>query len=543
MSLQNITGNDLVRFVKAGCIRLEHNRDEIDLLNVFPVPDGDTGTNMYLTLLAAVKEGEKNSTAPLGKVAKSISMGSLMGARGNSGVILSQVFRGIVKVLEGKEKANAQDLANALKVGSETAYKSVMKPVEGTILTVVREVAHACESYARTESDIVAVLIKGVEVGYKTLEKTPQMLPILKEAGVVDAGGQGFLYFLEGAIEGLAQEKDIKLDTYKEVKTEAKGDNSLKEIDIEFQYCTELLLKGKKLNTDDIKDHLNPLGDSMMVVGMEDIAKVHIHTNHPGKVLETCLQWGQLSDIKINNMIEEAHEHLNNVESQQPEPQPINEKEIGIVAVGIGEGIVQILESLGVDKVVQGGQTMNPSTEDLLNACEQIESNKIIILPNNSNIILAAEQVKYLTDKEIEIIPTKSIMQAITALIAYNPDGSIDEVAENMKKEIEVVKFAEITYAVRDTTINNLDIVEGDIIGIINGEISTKGSDISQTISDVLAKIVDDEIELITIIYGDSITEEEAIKEKQQIESTYSDYEIEMHYGGQPHYPFLLAVE
>jgi DAK2 domain fusion protein YloV len=341
------------------------------MLNVFPVPDGDTGTNMYLTLLSAVKEGEKNSREPLGKVAKAISMGSLMGARGNSGVILSQIFRGMAKVLENREQANALDLALALRAGADTAYKAVMKPVEGTILTIAREVARVCETRAREGDDILATLLAGVQEGYKTLDRTPSMLPILKEAGVVDAGGTGLLIFLEGVIDGLAQEKDIRLDEYKEKLAPAEkkrpGEALLK---LEFQYCTEVLIKGQGLEADDIKDHLQPLGDSMLVVGGDEIIKVHIHSNHPGKVLETCLQFGSLGDIKINNMLEEVHEHINNWEA----PNNTYAKKIGLVAVGAGAGIVEILSSLGVDGIVEGGQTMNPSTEDLLNACNNVDA-------------------------------------------------------------------------------------------------------------------------------------------------------------------------
>lgn len=544
MSLVYITGKDLVRTVKAGCIKLEHNRDKVDLLNVFPVPDGDTGTNMYLTLLSAVKEGEKHQDETLGKVAKAISMGSLMGARGNSGVILSQIFRGLAKVLEGKEKASAADLALALKAGADTAYKAVMKPVEGTILTVIRDIARSCEIEAKKQDDIVAVLMNGILTGRETLKMTPTMLPILKEAGVVDSGGQGLIYFLEGAVEGLAQEKDIPLDVYWE-QSVSTNQRFHKEIDLEFMYCTEVLIKGSNLETDDIKDHLAPLGDSMLVVGGDDIVKVHIHSNHPGKVLETCLQFGALSDIKINNMLEETHEHLNNwaeIENQDPTAQ-ISAKNLGLVAVGAGDGIIEVLKSLGVDKVVEGGQTMNPSTEDLLHACEQVNAQRIIILPNNSNIIMAAQQVKELIQKDIQIVPTKSVMQAVTALVAYDPSGKLDEVAMAMDEEMQVVKYAEVTHAVRNTTIKGLDIKEGNIIGMINGEIEVVGSGLSEIVTGLLNKMIDEDSELITIFYGDDIAKESAMTLKQQLTELFAQCELEMHYGGQPHYSYLLSVE
>lgn len=545
MSLVYITGKDLVRTIKAGCIKLEHNRDKVDLLNVFPVPDGDTGTNMYLTLLSAVKEGEKHQDEPLGKVAKAISTGSLMGARGNSGVILSQIFRGMAKILEGKNRANAAELAQALKSGSDTAYKAVMKPVEGTILTVIRDIARSCEAEARKQQDIVAVLMAGIETGHQTLKKTPTMLPILKEAGVVDSGGQGLLYFLEGAVEGLAQEKEIALDEYRE-KTVSGNQLLNKPVEITFGYCTEVLIKGSNLETDDIKDHLAPLGDSMLVVGGDDIVKVHIHSNHPGKVLETCLQFGALSDIKINNMIEETHEHLNNwaeLEQQNNSVPAKPAKNVGLVAVGAGDGIIEILKSLGVDEVVEGGQTMNPSTEDLLKACEEVNAPGIIILPNNSNIIMAATQVKDLCSKAIDIVPTKSVMQAVTALVAYDPAGVQEKVAKAMQEEMQVVKYAEITHAVRNTTINGLDIKEGNIIGMINGQFEAVGDQPAQVVIELLQKMTNEDSELITIFYGEGISEQDAAELKQQLAEMFNECELEIHYGGQPHYSYLLSVE
>ncbi|PKM75753.1 MAG: dihydroxyacetone kinase [Firmicutes bacterium HGW-Firmicutes-15] len=540
MSLLSINGNDLIRSVKAGCIRLEHNREQVDLLNVFPVPDGDTGTNMYLTLLAAVKEGEKHQQEPLGKVAKAISMGSLMGARGNSGVIMSQIFRGIAKVLEGKEEANAIEVAQALRAGSETAYKAVMKPVEGTILTVIREIAGACEKEANEDNDILASLLTGIQVGYRTLEKTPTMLPILKEAGVVDAGGRGLIYFLEGLVDGLAHEKDIILDVYKEKMSSLGGGIVDKApIELAYNYCTEVLVKGGSLDVGDIKDHLSPLGDSMLVVGDEDLVKVHIHSNHPGKVLETCLQFGSLSDIKVNNMLEEVHEQRNNWEEEKT-PKP---NKIGLVAVGVGDGIIKILKNLGVDEVVEGGQTMNPSTEDLFNACNEVDADQIIILPNNGNVIMAAEQVKHLCEKQVEIVPTRSVMQSISALIAYNSAGDLAEVVSAMNQEMQNVRYAEVTYAVRDSAVNGLDIKEGDIIGIINGKISLKGTTVEAVVLVLMEEIQAENSELITLFYGADIIENQAMQLKGKLMGKYPDSEVEMHYGGQPHYSYLLSVE
>lgn len=543
MALEKINGIDWIRSIKAGCIKLEHNRDKVDLLNVFPVPDGDTGTNMYLTLLSAVKEGEKNREEAIGKAAKALSMGSLMGARGNSGVIMSQVFRGMAKVLEGKKVANSMDIAQALKVGSDTAYKAVMKPVEGTILTVIRETARACEEEASKNPDIIGCLVAAIRKGYETLEKTPRMLPVLKEAGVVDAGGQGLLYFLEGLVEGLAGEKEIELDTYRETKTVLTRQMAEKEIALEFQYCTELLIKGKNLDPDDMKDHLAPLGDSMLVVGDEELVKVHIHSNHPGKVLETCLQWGDLSDIKINNMLEEAHEHLQNWEETSEINDKKYSKKLGLVAVGVGEGIIKILKSLGVDKVVEGGQTMNPSTEDILTACNETDAESVIVLPNNSNVILAAEQAAALCEKEVKVVPTRSVMQAVTALIAYDPEGDIEEVAGAMSEEIEGVKWGEITYAVKDSAFNGLKIKEGDIIGIEEGKIVLTAASDNEALKQLLERMADEDSELITLFYGDKITGEEADNLKEELMELYPDCDVEVHYGGQPHYSYLVSVE
>ena len=541
MSLTYITGSDLVRSVKSGCINLEHNRDSVDLLNVFPVPDGDTGTNMYLTLLSAVKEGEKVQDKPLGKVAKAISMGSLMGARGNSGVILSQIFRGMARILEGKEEANAIDIALALKAGSDTAYEAVMKPVEGTILTVILEVSRACEDEARKNGDIVATLLAGIKAGHITLKKTPMMLPILKEAGVVDAGGKGLLLFLEGTLQGLALEKDIELSSYEPAEVDKVTDKADISLELEFQYCTEVLVRGSGLDIADMRDHLAPLGDSMLVVGDEEIVKVHIHSNHPGKVLETCLQWGQLTDIKINNMLEEAHERLLNMES--PDEKTNNYKKIGLVAVAAGAGLVTILKSLGVDIVVEGGQTMNPSTQDLLDACNQINADAVILLPNNSNIIMAAEQVVQLADKQVVVIPTRSVMQAVAALMSYQPEGQLDEVVQSMSEQYGEVKYAEVTHAVRDSSMNGLHIKEGDIIGLIEDKIELATDNITETVKQLLEKMVNEDSSLITLYYGEEIEVSQVEAMKAELEEIYPECEVELYWGGQPHYSYFISIE
>ncbi len=545
MEFLNIDGNDLIRAVKSGFIKLEHERDRVDALNVFPVPDGDTGTNMYLTLQSAVKEGEKHRGESLAAVAKAISNGSLMGARGNSGVILSQIFRGFAKVMEGKKGATAPDLALGLKAGADTAYEAVMKPVEGTILTIIRELARTAEAEAKKDADIVRVLLATIKAGHQTLQKTPLMLPILREAGVVDAGGQGLIIFFEGALEGLAHGREITLERYEEYPESAGRREKRPEesIDLDFQYCTETLIKGIELDPAEIKEHLAPLGDSMLVVGGEELVKVHIHSNHPGKVLESCLQWGSLSDIKINNMAEEVHEHQENW-PQLGEINPAQaEKNIGLVVVGAGSGIVQILRNLGVDVVVEGGQTMNPSIEDLLTACQEVDAPNVIILPNNSNIIMAAEQAQQLSDKPVAVVPSKSVMQAITALIAFNPEMELEEVAQDMIDEMKQVRYGEVTYAVRDSQFNGLEIKSGDTIGIIEDEISLIAENADEAVMKILDKIAGGDNELITLFYGEEISEETANGLKERITKSYPDYEVDIHYGGQPHYRYLLSVE
>lgn len=548
MQSLNIDGRDLVRVVKAGCIKLEQNREEVNLLNVFPVPDGDTGTNMYLTLLSAVKEGEKNADESLGKVAKAISMGSLMGARGNSGVILSQIFRGIAKVLENKETIDAMTMADALKSGTETAYKAVMKPVEGTILTVIRSVADACQCEAEKDNDLMSTLLYGIQEGYKTLEKTPQMLPVLKEAGVVDAGGQGLLYFLQGVVEGIASEKDLDFAAYR-TRISVKDEQAAvtETVNLDYLYCTELLIKGSGLDAEVIKDRLGSLGDSMLVVGEDELVKVHIHSNHPGKVLETALRYGQISDVKINNMAEEVHENKLIKEELARAAETVAtvvEDRIGVVAVAAGEGVAEILASLGVEEIVQGGQTMNPSAEDLLNACMRINTSKVIILPNNGNIILAAEQVTHLcTEKQVAVVPTKSVMQAIAALISFTTDADLEEVVEEMKEEMSRVQYGEITFAVRDSAMNGLDIKTGDILGLVNGKICCKAEGRDEALDQILERMMNEEAEIITLLYGDGVTEEEAEATQVRVSEKYEGCEIELHYGGQAYYAYLVSVE
>jgi len=531
VGLQFIDGFDMVRMIQTGVILLEKNKARVDALNVFPVPDGDTGTNMYLTLLSAAHEAEKRLDQNIGKVSKGIAMGSLMGARGNSGVILSQVFRGMSKELENKDRIDARGLAAALQAGSDAAYKAVMKPVEGTILTIVREVARAAAAASKKTDDIVEVMQAALESGNRMLERTPQMLPVLKEAGVVDSGGQGFLYLFEGMILALSSEEISTAQLQSTVLLPSEVEKEPE--NLEYQYCTETLIKGFRMDIDRIREELEPLGDSVLVVGEQDMVKVHIHSNHPGKVLEVCLAWGTLHDIKINNMEEETQARLESLAET---------KNTGLVAVGQGDGWVEIMKSLGVDQVVNGGQTMNPSTEDLLRAVSDTRAHGVIILPNNKNVIMAAEQAMRLSEKPVRVVPTTSITQAVAALVAYEGEADVDQVAEAMAEEIGRVKTGEVTNAVKDSSINGLSIKEGDYIGLIDDKVVANGDSAEQMVMVLLESMAPDG-DLISIFYGADVNEDQATKLRELVEEKYPDYDIEIHYGGQPFYQYLISVE
>ena len=543
MNVEHIDGIDLARMLKAGCIKVEEKKDQVNALNVFPVPDGDTGTNMYLTLMAAAREIDKQLSPSIGRAAAAISRGSLMGARGNSGVILSQVFRGIAKRLEGMERAAARDLGEALQLGADTAYRAVMKPVEGTILTVIREVARAAVAEARENPDIVAALLAAVDHGNQVLARTPQMLPALQEAGVVDAGGQGLLYFIEGALEALALDKDISLVRDEKPRPGPRGRQA--DIILDFQYCTEVLVTGNELDTEAITNQLAGWGDSLLVVGDSEMVKVHVHSNHPGQVLENCLQFGSLHDIKINNMVEESRQREESLQHLLTSEAGIGEsnQHLGVVAVAVGSGIGRIFESLGVNQLVDGGQTMNPSTEDIAAACQSVKADNIIVLPNNSNIVMAAQQAKQLCDQVVEVIPTRGIMQGIAAMVAYDSGGELDEVISAMVEQMEHVKSAEVTYAVRDSVVNGLQIEEGNILGIVDGEVEIVTDSVNDTVIQLLEELIGEEDELVTLIYGEEVDKEDAERLRAILEELYPTVDIEMHFGGQSHYYYFLSVE
>ena len=536
----------------AGAKNLEVKKEWINELNVFPVPDGDTGTNMTLTIMSAVKEVNNLEDVQMTSLAKAISSGSLRGARGNSGVILSQLLRGFTKGIRDLEELDAVALARAVDKGVETAYKAVMKPKEGTILTVARGVADKALELAEDAEDLQTFLEDVLEEGRRVLAKTPDMLPVLKEAGVVDSGGQGLMVVLEGAFDAfMGKEVDLTFDggeSAKVVKITSQA-----EADIKFGYCTEFIIVYNKEFTAedevDFKAYLSSLGDSIVCVADDEVVKIHVHTNDPGLAIQRALTYGSLSRIKIDNMREEHQEKLikdaEKIAAQQAEEAAkAPKKEVGFISVSIGEGFGQIFRDLGVDYLIEGGQTMNPSTEDMLNAISKVNAEHIFILPNNKNIILAANQAKPLTkDKDIIVIPTKTVPQGITAVINYVPEKSVEDNEKDMTEEITRVKTGQITYAVRDTHIDDKEIHEGDIMGIGDHGMLAVGKEVAAVAKETVEQMVDDETELISIYYGEGFTEEEAEKLAGELEEQYDYCDVEVNCGGQPIYYCIISVE
>ena len=536
----------------AGAKNLEVKKEWINELNVFPVPDGDTGTNMTLTIMSAVKEVNNLEDVQMTSLAKAISSGSLRGARGNSGVILSQLLRGFTKGIRDLEELDAVALARAVDKGVETAYKAVMKPKEGTILTVARGVADKALELAEDAEDLQTFLEDVLEEGRSVLAKTPDMLPVLKEAGVVDSGGQGLMVVLEGAFDAfMGKEVDLTFDGGESAKVVKITPQA--EADIKFGYCTEfIIVLNKEFTAEDevdFKAYLSSLGDSIVCVADDEVVKIHVHTNDPGLAIQRALTYGSLSRIKIDNMREEHQEKLikdaEKIAAQQAEEAAkAPKKEVGFISVSIGEGFGQIFRDLGVDYLIEGGQTMNPSTEDMLNAISKVNAEHIFILPNNKNIILAANQAKALTkDKDIIVIPTKTVPQGITAVINYVPEKSVEDNEKDMTEEITRVKTGQITYAVRDTHIDDKEIHEGDIMGIGDHGMLAVGKEVAAVAKETVEQMVDDETELISIYYGEGFTEEEAEKLAGELEEQYDYCDVEVNCGGQPIYYCIISVE
>lgn len=538
----------LARMFLAGAANIEAKKEFINELNVFPVPDGDTGTNMSLTIMAAAKEVAAMENPSMQSLAKAISSGSLRGARGNSGVILSQLFRGFTKAIRDTEEIDVLALATALEKAKETAYKAVMKPKEGTILTVAKGLAEKAAELAVTVDDLNEFIPQVLEYGDYVLSKTPDMLPVLKEAGVVDSGGQGLMEVLKGAYDAFLG-KDIDYAAIAPTNTgvvNKMGTES--EVDIKFGYCTEFIIMTEREFSEkderEFKAYLESIGDSIVCVADEDIVKIHVHTNDPGLAIQKALTFGQLSRMKIDNMREEHQEKLIKEAEKQAKQEKTEQKEFGFIAVSIGEGLNDIFKELGVDYIIEGGQTMNPSTDDMLNAIDQVNAKHVFIFPNNKNITLAANQAKSLVkDREVIVIPTKTVPQGITAIINFVPDMTAEENEELMLEEIKRVRTGQVTYAVRDTHIDDKEIHKDDIMGIGDEGILSVGTEIFETTLELLEQLVDEDSELISIYYGADVSEEDATKLAEEIESRYPDIDIDTQFGGQPIYYYVLAVE
>ncbi|MHB8076874.1 DAK2 domain-containing protein [Desulfosporosinus fructosivorans] len=548
----------------AGAKALELKKHDVDALNVFPVPDGDTGTNMFLTIQSAARDSEKVTSQAISDVAAAASMGSLMGARGNSGVILSQLLRGIAKGFEGLLTANPLQVAQALQAGVDTAYKAVMKPVEGTILTVSKETAKAALTKAKGGGSLIETLQDAHNKGMECLAKTPDMLPVLKQAGVVDAGGQGFLIILGGWIAVLKGET-VTPDSHDEVGQKTAPSNQdthdiqrefMRIEDLDYPYCTEFLIKGTDLRVERIRQDLKDRGDSLLVVGTPEVIKIHVHVKNPGKILEYAIQWGSLHQVQIHNMLEQNE---NMAHSMKTEPTELTEalfdetstfsetqpmKEFGLVAVVMGQGIADVYKSLGVDEVVYGGQTMNPSTEDLAEAVRKISARHVFILPNNGNIIMAARQVSdIIQDRGVSVISSKSIPQGISALLSFNSEGEAEANVKNMERALGNVVSGEVTYAVRDSQFGTINISSGDILGLVEDTIVTSGQSLFEVAQATLEKMDWKIHDLVTIFYGEETKQEEVERLENWLKEENPNVEVEVHPGRQPLYYYIFGVE
>ena len=555
MGMNYIDAEMLKKAFLAGAKGLEANKEWINELNVFPVPDGDTGTNMTMTILSAAREVAAIEKPTMESLAKAISSGSLRGARGNSGVILSQLFRGFTKEIKTVDVITTTTLANAFNRGTETAYKAVMKPKEGTILTVAKGMAEKASELVSQTEDIIEFAQKVIEHGDYVLSQTPEMLPILKEAGVVDSGGQGLMQVLKGCLDGLmGKEIDLTALGADKAPKALQSGGAAGDFDIQYGYCTEFIINIEKAYNQktehEFKGYLESIGDSIVVVSDDDMVKVHVHTNDPGLAIQKALTYGSLSRMKIDNMREEHQERLikdaEKLAKEQKEEEKAGEprKTYGFIAVSIGEGMSEIFKGIGADYLIEGGQTMNPSTEDMLNAIDRVNADTIYILPNNKNIILAAEQARSLVkDKKIVVVPSKTVPQGITAMINFAPDLSPEENLELMIQEMGRVKSGQITYAVRNTSIDGMEITEGDIMGIGDGGMLAVGKDVEEVALKTLRAMIDEESELISIYYGEDIKEEEAKILYAKAQEEFAGCEIELHNGGQPIYYYMISVE
>lgn len=564
MSRTSIDCQLVKKMFLAGAKNLEAKKEWINELNVFPVPDGDTGTNMTLTILSAAKEVSGLEYPTFETLAKAVSSGSLRGARGNSGVILSQLFRGFTKEISGVDEIDAKVIARSFERAVETAYKAVMKPKEGTILTVAKGVADKAKEMAKKTDDLEIIFRETIEHGDYVLSQTPEMLPVLKQAGVVDSGGQGLMQVLKGAYDAFMG-KEIDLSAIESVKPAAVSGNidDIDTADIKFGYCTEFIVMLEKhydsSDEHEFKSYLESIGDSIVLVSDDELIKVHVHTNDPGLAIQKALTYGSLTRMKIDNMREEHHERvIKDAQKKAAEQKAAEDKEkaaaeakkdeprkqYGFISVSVGDGINEIFEGLGVDYIIEGGQTMNPSTEDMLNAIENVNADTVFIFPNNKNIILAANQAETLVeDKKVVVIPSKTVPQGITAIINFIPEKSIEENTSAMTAEMEKVKTGQITYAVRDTELDGYVIKENDIMGIGDNGIVAVGSDIKSTAADTIEALIDENSELVSIYYGSDVSEAEADELAEKLTEKHGDIEFEVNYGGQPIYYYVVSVE
>ena len=551
MAITKIDGTMFREMLSSGAALLVQNRENVDALNVFPVPDGDTGSNMSQTITAAIKEMNLKPSTAVSDISDAVARGALKGARGNSGVILSQILRGMAKGLSGHEEIDCPLLIEAIRQAANTAYKAVMKPKEGTILTVIRVIAEDMEKSGRKCADLEELFHLLLNSGDAILKKTPEMLPVLKQAGVVDSGGMGLMVIFRGMYAALTGEHieveggGVAEGTMPGEFTDDHGDLSLE--DIQFGYCTEFIVSHpnpdmKEGDVVRLRKRLERIGDCVLVISDLSVVKVHVHTNDPGKAMQYALELGELDAIKVDNMFEDAREREAKRAAAAAE-EARKMKEYGVVAVALGEGIDSIFQDLMVDQIVDGGQTMNPSIQDLAQAVEATHAKNVFILPNNTNIILAAQQACALTEKNVIVLPTKSVPMGISAMLAFSPEMSVEENEAAMREAAENVHTASITYAVRDTTYDDREIHQGDIMGMIDNKLSVLGSDIHQVGMDVTEKMVHEDATLITVYYGSDVTEEDAQKLCDALADTYTDCDVEMQYGGQPLYYYLIAVE
>ena len=552
MVLKEIDSKKFRDMVRVATHRLGRNAEFINSLNVFPVPDGDTGTNMNLTIESGAKAVSENPSNSVGDLTESLAKGMLMGARGNSGVISSQLFRGVYKATQGMQTLNAQELANAFSNGVATAYKAVMKPVEGTILTVARVAAQEGANKANETDDVEEVMKAIVEGAKAALKTTPDLLPVLKQVGVVDSGGQGLLFIYEGFLEGLLgedfadryQPDEGEMDEMINAMHHQSVQSQLATQDIDHGYCTEIMVDltadmpdKKPFNLEEFRDHLSKLGDSLLAVSDDEVAKVHIHTEHPGAIFEYGSQFGQLGKVKIDNMRIQHETIVNNNEEQQ------ESVDFAVIAVASGNGIRKLFESEGVNRIISGGQTMNPSTQDIIDAIKKSGAKKAIVLPNNGNIVMAAKQAAEVSDIPVGIVPTKTISQGLTAMLSFDADDTLENNVDNMTDSLEDVVSGEVTKANRDTTINGIEIHENDFLGIIDGDIQVAEKDLVQSTVDMVEKMLDEDSEIITVMFGRDSNKEEAKQVVSALEEKHDDLEFEVHNGGQPVYNFLISVE